>query len=153
MGAGATDLTAGIWSPEGRGLFAKDLQVEPFASKHSREKAIYMKRLLFSIAFTTGIAALAIVARIGHAQTAAAGNLVVLTEGSALGQQLARDVATNSASVVTLGPPVVFPRGRSSSLTAGIGSFTAWPTAGQRYFITDLGTLGGTQSFAYAINE
>jgi len=112
-----------------------------------------MKRFLFSMAFTTGIAALAVVARIGHAQTAAGGNLVILTESSALGQQLARDVATNGASVVTLGPPVVVPRGRSSSLTAGIGSFTAGLTAGQRYFITDLGTLGGTQSFAYAIND
>lgn len=152
MGEGATDL-AGIWSPEGRGLFAKDLQVELFASKHSREKAINMKRFLFSMAFTAGIAALAVVARIGHAQTAAGGNLVILTESSALGQQLARDVATNGASVVTLGPPVVVPRGRSSSLTAGIGSFTAGSSAGQRYFITDLGTLGGRQSFAYAIND
>jgi probable HAF family extracellular repeat protein len=152
MGEGATDL-AGIWSPEGRGLFAKDLQVELFASKHSREKAINMKRFLFSMAFTAGIAALAVVARIGHAQTAAGGNLVILTESSALGQQLARDVATNGASVVTLGPLVVVPRGRSSSLTAGLGSFTAGSSAGQRYFITDLGTLGGTQSFAYAIND
>lgn len=116
-----------------------------------------MRFLLFSIVLPIGITVLvglAVVALPGRTQTvAAARGSMVVVEGSALGQRLGRDVVINESPLVTLGPPrgVLLPR--SFRQPARNPPFTTETTFDKRYFITDLGTLGGTQSFAYAVND
>lgn len=119
-----------------------------------------MKRFSFPMVFAIGLAALvwlAIIAPTGESQsvTSADGSVIVV-EGSALGQRLGNDVATKASSIVTLDTPLGVVPQRSSDEAdenqsvqqTGEGADTA-----QRYFITDLGTLGGSQSFAYAVND
>lgn len=134
-----------------------------------------MKRFLFSKAFPIGMAALvrlAIIAPAGYPQTVTSvDGSVIVVGGSTLGQRSGHDVATKGTSIVTLDTPGgVVPQRSSNRLDessavqqAGAEHSTAsvkiesFPYDGaataQRYFITDLGTLGGTQSFAYALND
>ena len=115
-----------------------------------------MKRFLLSMPSPIRMAALVgsvVLSAAGYAQTGTSvGGSVIVTEGLALGQRLGHDVATNGTSVVTLSTPGGIISPRSSSGVAVIRPFTPDGTA-ERYFITDLGTLGGTQSFAYALND
>jgi probable HAF family extracellular repeat protein len=134
-----------------------------------------MKRFLFSKAFPIGVAALvrlAIIAPAGYPQTVTSADGSVLVVGrSPLDQRLGHDVATKGTSVVTLDTPRgVVPQRSSngadeSSAVQQAGAehsiatvkIESTPSHGagtvQKYFITDLGTLGGTQSFAYALND
>jgi probable HAF family extracellular repeat protein len=98
---------------------------------------------------------LAVIAPIGYAQSVTrVGGSVIVTERSALGRRLGHDVATNSTSIVTLDTPGGAVTQRASG-GAGESPSSARDvvTTTQKYFITAIGTLGGAQSFAYAIND
>ena len=123
-----------------------------------------MKNSSLSFAFPlVAVLSLAAFALQASPQTASftKGPLIVV-ENTALGQSLARDVAGNGGRIVTLAPP----SGVASNLSSVRESPSVPRPAGglktliqntkkttQRYFITDIGTLGGTQSFAYALND
>ena len=127
-----------------------------------------MKHSSFSVALPIGLAALvgvAVSALAGSAQTATRpGGPVIVVGISVLDQKLAHDMAGNGARIVTLDSAgIITPQ---SNLNAAHKSSTVPQTApgansflhdgtitAQRYFITDLGTLGGTESFAYAVND
>ena len=116
-----------------------------------------MKRFSLSMVFRIGLAALvglAIIAPNGASQavTSADGSVIVV-EGSALGQRLGNDVATKASSIVTLDTPLGVVPQRSSDEADENQSVQQTGEGAQRYFITDLGTLGGSQSFAYAVND
>ena len=110
-------------------------------------------KTMFSMVFLIGIAALvglAVMPRTGQAQ----GNRVLVAEGDSLGHKLGHDVALTGASVVTLGPPDgVLPLTTGNRIVGRLFFSLDGTASAQRYFITDLGTLGGTHSFAYAIND
>ena len=127
-----------------------------------------MKHYSFSVALPIGITVvvgLVTSALASLAQTAAGPNHhVIVAESSALGQRLAHDVATNGDMIVTLNSPnSPVPKvsnnavDRSLSAPQTIVNIVSFPyhsgASAQRYFITDLGTLGGTESFAYALND
>ena len=117
-----------------------------------------MRRFLFAIVLSTGLAESGVNGVVVCAQS------TIVVDGSALSQRLAGDMATSGARIVTLGSS------GSSVLKANLTAPKASTTVEQfadstdaslhngdlgslRYFLTDLGTLGGTQSFAYAVND
>lgn len=123
-----------------------------------------MRRFLFAIALATmaglGVNVVPVTAQNANGLS---GNVIVV-DGSALSQRLAGNMAPNGAKIVTLGSA------GSSNLKANFATPKASTTVEQfaastqtslnnrglglqRYFLTDLGTLGGTQSFAYALND
>jgi probable HAF family extracellular repeat protein len=119
-----------------------------------------MKLFLFAMPLLMGMAALfglAIIAPTGYAQTVTSVDVsVVVAEKSPLGQMLAHEIATNGTSIVTLDTPggLAPARAEQSIATLTIESFgNGGAAAAQKYFIADLGTLGGTASFAYALND
>lgn len=127
-----------------------------------------MKHLFLLVAPSTGkavLVGLAMSALVGSAQTAAHSNgPVIVAESSAIGQKLAQDIAGNGSKIVLLNST------GGNALQSNLNALpeksffpqtqtgvTPFPHDGSRtaprYFITDLGTLGGTESFAYAVND
>ena len=88
----------------------------------------------------------------------ASGDDYIVSGGrSALGHRLMLDMRTNDASTISLdnGGDVILQRslnGVNKSQSLAVRQASGTVTA-PKYFITDLGTLGGTQSFAYGIND
>lgn len=91
---------------------------------------------------------------------------VVVVEGSSTGQSVGRDLAAPNASIVVLGdggqgaqqqrrtgPPVNTQAGVQAQDQAGSRASSMRARFTRRFFVTDLGTLGGTESFAYALND
>ena len=96
---------------------------------------------------------------------------VIVVDRGALAYRLGRDAASRDPSIVILGPPggaslqrdtigsdlrqPILQNGAELSRTrATIQSLThASAFCARRFFVTDVGTLGGTESFAYAINN
>jgi len=110
-----------------------------------------MKRFFFSIAFPVEMAVAALMGLVFVTATASpqTANLESQDDGSVvtmsvLSHRFGQDSATKNTSITMLRPPRGAPPRTFARSTA--------PKA-QRYFIIDLGTLGGTQSFAYAIND
>lgn len=128
----------------------------------------FMKHWCFSVAVSIGEIALAAAAmssvNVSAQRTAHSNGPVIVADSSMLSQKLARDIAGNGARIVPLALAGrdshqsilnAYP-GRSSSAQGNTGvtpSLRYSPVTAQRYFITDLGTLGGTESFAYALND
>jgi probable HAF family extracellular repeat protein len=132
-----------------------------------------MKQFFFWMGLPIRMAArigLAMIALAAYAQTGAHSSILVV-ERSAIAQRLAHELAPKGALIVTLDTAagVVSPEnsiGANESPAAqqtGADNSTAalktksvafaWDGRPKRYFITDLGTLGGTQSVAYAVND
>ncbi len=117
-----------------------------------------MRKFLFTIALST-------MAGFGVNVVTVSAQSTIVADGSGLSLRLANDRATKGTRIVTLGAA-----GRSALKTnlavekkgspiqaPGAASIKSFLNAGGggpvRYFLTDLGTLGGTQSFAYAVND
>ena len=113
---------------------------------------------------TVVLPSMTLLSGLGANVVAAVAQTTIVVDGSALSQRLASDMATNGARIVTLGSA------GGSAPEANLAVPLASTTVGQfaastqislnsgdlgslRYFLTDLGTLGGTQSFAYAVND
>jgi probable HAF family extracellular repeat protein len=154
--------------------------MQDYAQVNSTEKGeIYMKRFLFSRAFPIGMGeaalvglAIAALAGFGQSITPPPSNdaSVMVVERSELDYRLGHDAATKGSSIVMLGRRIDVPRRRFNGIDVDqfvhgthddpafdavrINSFYHDRAAtDRRYSITDLGTLGGTESFAYAIND
>jgi len=121
-----------------------------------------MRHLSFTIDLPiemTALAGLALSALCGHAQSAAIPHRqVIVAENSTISQNLANDAATAGSTIVTLGSRRSSNAVDASSLvplrSVDVESLSySGPGPARRYFITELGTLGGTQSFAYALND
>lgn len=127
-----------------------------------------MKHSSLSVALSIGFTALvgiAVSSLAGFAQTATdPGSSVIVLGRSALSQKMAHEMAGHGARVVMLDSPASI--ASQSENNAGDQSLSVSQTARGveflqhdkitaplRYFITDLGTLGGTESFAYAVND
>ena len=111
-----------------------------------------------------GLTVVAFVAyvQIVEAQSAKTHSVVAIGQSN-VDQTLASNAASKNAAILTLGTSPLHSLRAVQPLQAGTKEFlnarsaiqssvAATATSTRRFFVTDLGSLGGTESFAYAIN-